>query len=169
MALCLVREHKHFPVSLLKTSPTAMGLISYALPSFSLFKAIRLPPAKYLETKRGTLPDARRLTMSLREEHMDVSSGILAASSRCWTRRPEGPAAVPLGNERRAPKMSKSSSIDMGDRAEGTMGGGELGCLEIKSCHVASLLGANPADKRILQAFPNMPAFAKEIADSISF
>ena len=76
MALCLVREHKHFPVSLLRTSPTAMGLISLALPSFSLFKAVRLPPARYLETKRGTLPDARRLTMSLKEEHMDVGSGI---------------------------------------------------------------------------------------------
>ena len=40
--------------------------------------------------------------------------------------------------------------------------------MESKSCHVASLLGANPADRRVLQAFPNMPAFAKEIADSIS-
>ena len=26
----------------------------------------------------------------------------------------------------------------------------------------------NPADRRVLQAFPNMPDFAKEIADSIS-
>ena len=32
---------------------------------------------------------------------------------------------------------------------------------------IASLLGANPADRRVLQAFPNMPDFAKEIADSI--
>ena len=49
------------------------------------------------------------------------------------------------------------------------MGGGQLGCLESKSCHVASLLGANPADKRILHAFPNIPAIANDIADSISF
>ena len=34
---------------------------------------------------------------------------------------------------------------------------------------MASLLGANPADKRILHAFPNMPAFTKEIADSYQF
>ena len=115
VALCLVRVHKlHFPVSLLRTSPTAMGLISWALPSFSLFKAVRLPPARYLETRGGALPDARRVTMSLRKEHMEVGRGMFAASRRCWTRRPEGPAAVPLGNERRAPKMLKSGSMDMG-------------------------------------------------------
>ena len=115
MALCLVRVHKlHFPVSLLRTSPTAMGLISWALPSFSLFKAVRLPPARYLETRGGAYPDARRVTMSLRKEHMEVGRGMFATSRRCWTRRPEGPAAVPLGNERRAPKMSKSGSMDMG-------------------------------------------------------
>ena len=40
-----------------------------------------------------------------------------------------------------------------------------MGCC---STFMPLLLGANPADRRVLQAFPNMPAIAKEIADSIS-
>ena len=56
----------HFPVSLLKDSPTAMGLISGGLPSFSLFIALNIPPAKNLDTNRGPLPEARRFTISLR-------------------------------------------------------------------------------------------------------
>ena len=52
--------------------------------------------------------------MSMREEHMEVGRGMLAMSRRCWTRSTEGPAAVPLGTEPRAPKMSKSGSMDMG-------------------------------------------------------
>ena len=39
-------------VSRLKVSPTAIGLC--------LFKAIRLPPAKNLDTDEGALPDAKR-------------------------------------------------------------------------------------------------------------
>ena len=41
---------------------------------------------------------------------MDVGSGTLATSSRCWTRRPEGPAGVSLGKERRAERILKSGS-----------------------------------------------------------
>ena len=56
--------------------------------------------------------------------------------------------------------------MDMGvDGNLGATGGGQLGCLE---SHVASLLGANTADRRVLQAFPNMPAFANETAGSIT-
>ena len=71
----------HLPVSLLKDSPTAMGLISGGLSSFSLFSAINVPPAKNLATIGGAFPEARRFTMSLRVAHMGVASGIRAASS----------------------------------------------------------------------------------------
>ena len=91
----------HIPVSLLKDSPTAMGLISGGLPSFSLFSAINVPPAKILATIEGAFPEAWRFTMSLRVAHMGVASGIRAASSKCCMRSPEGPAAVPFGKERR--------------------------------------------------------------------
>ena len=39
---------------------------------------------------------------------------------------------------------------------------------EVDSWGVWKAKAANPADRRVLQAFPNMPAFAKETADSIS-
>ena len=55
------------------------------------------------------LPDARRVTMSLRDEHMEVGRRMLAASRKCWTRRPEGPAAVPFGNER----MQSSQNVEI--------------------------------------------------------
>ena len=84
----------HFPVSLLRDSPTAMGLMSGRLPSFSL---INLPPAKNLDTKGGALPAARGFMSVLQ---IDVGSGMRAASSKCCMRRPEGPAAVPFGKER---------------------------------------------------------------------
>ena len=77
----------HFPVSLLKDSPTAMGLISGGLPSFSL---INVPPAKNLATIGGAFPEARRFTMSLRVAHMGVAIGIRAASSKCCMRSPDG-------------------------------------------------------------------------------
>ena len=104
----------HFPVSLLRDSPTAMGLMSGRLPSFSLFNAINLPPAKNLATKGGALPDARRFMVSLSVAQIDVGSGVRAASSKCCMRRPEGPAAVPFGTERSMEKMSKSGSIEIG-------------------------------------------------------
>ena len=84
----------HFPVSLLRDSPTAMGLMSGGLPSFNLFNTINVPPAKNLGTKGGALPEARRFTTSLR---IGVGSGMRAAASKCCILRPEGPAAVPFG------------------------------------------------------------------------
>ena len=86
----------HFPVSLLRDSPTAMGLTSGGLPSFSLFSAINVPPAKNFDTKGGALPEAKRFTMSLRVAQIGVGSGMIAASSKCCMRSPEGPAAVLL-------------------------------------------------------------------------
>ena len=60
-------EHtKHLPVSRCKVSPTAIGWISGGRPSFCLLKAVRLPPAKNLDTDEGG--DAKRLTISLLEE-----------------------------------------------------------------------------------------------------
>ena len=47
------------PVSLLKVTPTA------GHPSFSFFKAVRLPPAKNLGRYEGALPDAIRYNIPL--------------------------------------------------------------------------------------------------------
>ena len=76
-ALCFIREHRHFPVNLLNASPTAMGLMSGGQPGLYLFKAVRQPPARNVETEVGTLPEERML---LREKHMEVGNGMLAAS-----------------------------------------------------------------------------------------
>ena len=67
-----------------------------------LFRAVKLPPAKKVETEVGTSDD-RRLTKSLREEHMAVGKRMLAASRRCWILRPDGPAADPFGKDCRTP------------------------------------------------------------------
>ena len=152
----------HFPVSLLKDSPTAMGLISGGLPSFSL---INVPPAKNLATIGGAFPEARRFTMSLRVAHMGVAIGIRAASSKCCMRSPDGPAAVPFGKERRVDKISKPGPTEIGIVFTlGATRGGQLGCLDCSNCQVASLLGANPFDSRTLHALPNKLALPNEIA-----
>ena len=55
-------------------------------------------------------------------------SGTLATSSRCWTRLPEGPAAVPLGKERRTEIILKSGSRVRGAEWDaGATGVGQLG------------------------------------------
>lgn len=104
----------HFPVILLRDSPTAMGLMSGRLPSFSLFNAINLPPVKNLDTvtKGSALSAARRFMVSLIVA--DVGSGMRAASSKCWKRRTEGPAAVPFRKECSMDKVSKSGPIEIG-------------------------------------------------------
>ena len=56
--------------------------------------AIEFAPAINLDTEVRALPAARMFTIFLREEQMEVGREILATSSRCSTRRPEGPAAV---------------------------------------------------------------------------
>ena len=71
---------------------------------------------------------------------MGVESGI-AASGKCCMRSPEGPAAVPLGKERRVDKISKAWS---NRNTSGATGGEQLGCLDCSNCQVASLLGAKP-------------------------
>ena len=83
-------------------------------PGLNLFKAVKEPPAKHFDTWIGTLPDANRFTTLRREEQIGVGSGILAASMRCWTRIPEGPAAVPFGKDLRTAWISKSRPRDAG-------------------------------------------------------
>ena len=46
---------------------------------------------------------------------MDVGKGIVAASSRCWILKPEGPAAVSLGKECKMAKKLKSGPIVAGE------------------------------------------------------
>ena len=128
---------------------------------------MRLPPARNLATDNGALPAARRLTISLRDEPMEIGRGICAALIRCCTLRPEGPAAVPFGKENRKGRMLKSGPRESG--VEGTSGGvgrGELGCFDLSSSQVALLRGASPSDKSILQALPCRPIFAKGITES---
>ena len=55
------------------------------------------------------------------------------------------------------------------DGIKGAVGSGQVGCFDSKSCHVTSVLGAIPFDKRVRQAFPYNPFLAREIAMSIIF
>ena len=45
---------------------------------------------------------------------MEVWRGTDAASSRCWTESPEGPADVPLGKDLRTGRMGKAGLSVMG-------------------------------------------------------
>ena len=116
--LSFTKERKHFLVTLLRVSPTAIGR---GEPSLNLFKAVRLPPTRNLATDNGALPAARRLTISLRDEPMEIGRGICAASIRCSTLRPEGPAAVPFGKKKRMGRMLKLGPKESG--VHGTSGG----------------------------------------------
>ena len=76
-----------------------------------------------------------------------------AASIRCWICRPEGPAAVNLGNDLRMNMRFRSlGSLHSAPGLWGKGGQGLRGCLLIKSFHV-SLFGATPDDMRVWQAF----------------
>ena len=80
-------------------SPTAIDLMSAGQLGFDLFKAARLAPHGNCDTFFGTFPEAKRLTMLLREALIEIGRGMLMISMRCWILRPDGPAAVPLGKE----------------------------------------------------------------------
>ena len=60
---------------------------------------MRLPPARNLETTKGTFPDAGRFTISLREEHIVFCNVTSAAFSRCWIRNLDGPHTVAFGKD----------------------------------------------------------------------
>ncbi|KAL5467292.1 hypothetical protein EMCRGX_G031499 [Ephydatia muelleri] len=59
---------KHLPT---RTSPTAMGQMSGGEPGLFLFKAVKLPPAKNLETTLQMLPSAKRFNTRLSDKQMD--------------------------------------------------------------------------------------------------
>eukprot|EP00731_Ephydatia_muelleri_P028751 Em0020g395a len=69
---------------------------------------MRLPPARNLETTEGTFPDARRFTISLREEQIVFCNVTSAAFSRCWIRNLDGPHAVAFGKDLKTDKILKS-------------------------------------------------------------
>eukprot|EP00731_Ephydatia_muelleri_P036887 Em0346g3a len=80
--LSFTNEHKHFPVSLLRVSPTAIGLMAGGEPCLNLIEAVRLPLARNQATDIGALPAARRLTMSLSDEPMGIVQHQLYALQR---------------------------------------------------------------------------------------
>ena len=134
----------------------------------SLFKAVKLPPMRNFEMDGVAFPYARRLTTSLSKEQMGVGRGMPAASSRCWIWSPEWPATVPLENDRKVAMILKSGPRAMASESINVaVGSGKAGCLGSKCCHVASVLGAMPLDRRGRQAFPNNPLLAREIAVSL--
>ena len=71
------------------------------------FRAMSLAPAINLaiERGRGALPEKRMFITCRSEEQIGVRSGMVAASSRFCTRKPEGPAAMSLGKEYRMDRM----------------------------------------------------------------
>ena len=71
-AFSLIVIHKHFAVSLLGVSPTAIGFMSDLDASVVLFKATRFPPAKNLDMEGGALPPASKLTKHLKEVQIGV-------------------------------------------------------------------------------------------------
>ena len=123
----------------------------------NLFKAIRFPPAKYLETVGGGFPEASKLITSLREAQIGVGRAVDDTSNRCWTRRPEGPAPVSFGKDLRTERMLKLEPSDTGSWViSGIEESSEAGCLDSNKFHY--LEPDLPMCMSILQAFPNIPA-----------
>ena len=81
-------------------------------------------------------------------------------SMRCWILRPDCPAAVPLGKECTMEAMSNFKPRERGVQVDksGIGGGGQLGCLSLIICHVESLLGTAPSERRVRHAFPYIPS-----------
>jgi hypothetical protein len=63
-ALALEMMQRHFLVSLLKVSPTAIGGMSRGDPSSIFIKTVSEPPARNLATPIGALPSAKMFTMA---------------------------------------------------------------------------------------------------------
>ena len=76
---------------------------------------------------------------------MDVGSGTLATSSRCWTRRPEGPAAVSLGKERRTERILKSGSRVRGAESDAGATGGTAGMFGFQQMPRCLIIWGNTA------------------------
>ena len=101
-------RHRHLPTKRLNVSPTVIGQISGGEPGLSFERAMRLPPARNLETTKGTFPDARRFTIYLREEYIVFCNVTSAVFSRCWIRNPDGPHVVAFGKDLKMDKVLKS-------------------------------------------------------------
>ena len=67
--------------------------------------------------------------------------------------------------------MSKFEPRDSGVQVDKSWigGGGQLRCLSLIICHVESLLGATPSERRVQHAFPYIPSLASVIAYSMVF
>ena len=98
-------RHRHLPTKRLNVSPTAIGRISGGEQGLSFERAMRLPPARNLETTKGTFPDARRFTISLREGQIVLCNVTSAAFSRYWIRNSDGPHAVAFGKDLKTDKI----------------------------------------------------------------
>ena len=59
-----------------------MGIEGRRLLGLIFFSAVKLPPARYLDTSDGTLPDARRFTTLFRETQSGEGKGIPTTSRR---------------------------------------------------------------------------------------
>ena len=81
-AFFFVIRHRHLLTKHLSMTPTAIGRISGGEPGLSFERAMRLPPVN-LETIKGTFPDARGFTISLREEQIVFCNLTSTASSTC--------------------------------------------------------------------------------------
>ncbi len=117
-------EARHLEVSRCRTSPTVMG---WWLPLF-LGETRRMAPQRWGRTEEGALPAANRLTRLVRVVRAwaaQSGEGHRIASWRWLGRRPEGPGAEALGNDR-TPLRTAGSERMAGDGtgSRGTEGGG---------------------------------------------
>ena len=91
--------------------------------------------------------------------------GTEAASSKCCTEYPEGPAEVPFGKDLRMWRMSKEGlSVTGSEKNTGDKETGQEGCLSCNKCRLVSVIGAVPLDNKIRQALPSNPAWPRETA-----
>ena len=61
-------------------------------------------------------------------------------------------------------RLTTSRSALQEGSINGATGGGQLGCLDNKNCHMTSVFCASPEETSRQLAFPNKPALAMEIA-----
>ena len=143
---------KHLAVNRRRISPTAMG----RTPPAGLGSATRLAPARLGATAGQAWPCASKLTTPQSCCSKASADPAAQASRRCWTRRPDGPAAVSAGKLRNALAMASGTSTGAkGWAASGrVVGGGWAGWSAWRACVVAAVCGQSPCESKALQAFP---------------
>ena len=118
----------------------------------------------------GALSEVKTLTTPRRVAQIGEYRGTEAASSKCCTKSPEGPAEVPFGKDLRMWRMSKEElSVTGSEEDIGGKGTGQEGCLSCNKCSVVSVIGAVPLDNKIRQALPSNPAWPRETAEETVF